>query len=135
VRGLPLDGSTFDRAAALAAAFAVIGMMCAVAANAPRPPIAACSAPTETAVPKDDLSRQGRIVGTAPGAAVGKSTVDDYGWRAADAVTTGRHRDGTNFDIVLGARQKLDQVHSLGACRATGCKDLDFSALRDVVLP
>jgi hypothetical protein len=39
-----------------------------------------------------------------------------------------------NFDIVLSARQKLDQLRSLGADRATGCKNLDLSALRDVVL-
>ena len=35
---------------------------------------------------------------------------------------------------MLGARQKLDQFHSLGAGGATGCKDLDFSPLSHVVL-
>jgi hypothetical protein len=52
------------------------------------------------------------FVGTAPRAAVGESTVDDDGRQAADAVTTGRHRDSgivhvTNFYIVLGTCQKL----------------------------
>jgi len=35
---------------------------------------------------------------------------------------------------MLGARQKLDQLDSFGADWATGCKDLDFSALSHVVL-
>ena len=41
------------------------------------------------------------------------------------AVGTGSHRDGgivhvANFDVVLGAREKLDQFHSLGAA-GTAC--------------
>jgi hypothetical protein len=67
------------------------------------------------------------IIGTAPGAAI-ELTVDDNR-RQADAVTIGRHRDGgivhvANFDVVLGASQKLDHFHSLGAGEATGCKDI-----------
>jgi hypothetical protein len=34
-----------------------------------------------------------------------------------------------NFDIVLVARQKLDQFHSLDTAGAACRKDLDFSAL------
>jgi hypothetical protein len=87
-------------------------------------------------VPKIDLPGQRRFLGTAPGA-VRECTVDDDGWHAADAVTTGRRYDGgivhvADFDIVLGARQELDEFHSLGSSRAPGCKDLDFSALRHV---
>ena len=64
---------------------------------------------------------------------------DDDGRQAADAVTGSCYRDGgivhvANFDIVLGARQKLDQFHSLGAAGAAGGKDLDFSTLSHVSL-
>src|SRR5262249_40071693 len=90
------------------------------------------------AVPAEDLPGQGIFVETYPGAPVSETTVDDDSRQAADAVTGGRHHDGgivhvTNFDIVLGACQKLDQVHRLGAAGAAGCKDLDFSALSHVV--
>jgi hypothetical protein len=82
----------------------------------------------------DDRLGQGFFVETERGVAVGKTTVDYDGRHAANAVTGGCHCDGgivhiANFDIVLGARQKLDQFQSLGAARATSCKDLDFSAL------
>ena len=87
-------------------------------------------------MPTEDLPGQGRFVGTEPGA-VRESTVDDDGWHAADAVIAGRRSDGgivhvADFDIVLGARQKLDQSHSLGAAGAACREDLDFSALSHV---
>ena len=49
--------------------------------------------------------------------AVGETTVDDPSWHAADAVTGGDRRDDgivhvANFDIMFGARQKLDQFHT-----------------------
>jgi hypothetical protein len=74
------------------------------------------------------------------GAPVGKLTVDNNGRQTADAVTTGRLRDRgivhvANFDIVRGARQELDEFHSLASDRATRCKDLDFSPLSHVVVP
>jgi hypothetical protein len=89
--------------------------------------------------PAEDLPGQGVFVETYPRVPVGETTVDDDSRQAAYAVTGGRHRDVVivhvaNFDIVIGARQKLDQVHSLGAAGAAGCKDLDFSALSHVVL-
>jgi hypothetical protein len=88
----------------------------------------------------NDRLGQGLFVETERGVAVDETTVDDDSRQAANAVTGGCHCDGgivhvANFDIVLGARQKLDQFHSLGAARATSCKDLDFSALSHVVPP
>src|SRR5215469_3985846 len=108
-----------------------------IGSNLIRPPCEYCSYGTG-AVPAEDLLGQGIFVETYPGAPVSETTVDDDSRQAADAVTGGRHHDGgivhiTNFDIVLGACQKLDQVHSLGAAGAAGCKDLDFSALSHVV--
>ena len=80
----------------------------------------------------DDRLGQRLFVETECGAVVGETTVDDDGRQAANAVTGGCRYDGgivhvANFDIVLGARQKLDKFHSLGAARATSRKDLDFS--------
>jgi hypothetical protein len=87
--------------------------------------MAARSAARRSPRRSEDCLSQGRFVETAPSAAVGQLTVDDDGRHAADAVTTGRRPGGiivhvANFDIVLGARQKLDQIHSLGAAGATG---------------
>jgi UDP-2,3-diacylglucosamine pyrophosphatase LpxH len=68
------------------------------------------------------------------------AAVDNDGRHAADAVTTGHRRDVgivhvANFDIVLGARQKLDQFYSLDAAGTAGRKDFDFSALSHIVIP
>jgi hypothetical protein len=87
--------------------------------------------------PEDRLG-QGLFVETERGVAIGETTVDDDSRQAANAVAGGCYCGGgfahvANFDIVLGACQKLDQFHSLGAARATSCKDLDFSALSHVV--
>jgi hypothetical protein len=83
---------------------------------------------------------QGRFVGAEPGNVVDELAVDNNGWHAVDAVTTGHQRDGgivhvANFDIVFGASQELDESLSLSSNRAPGCKDLDFSTLSHVVLP
>jgi hypothetical protein len=88
----------------------------------------------------EDRLGQGRFVEAEPGNVIDELAVDNDGRHAADAVTTGRRRDVAivhvaNFNIVLGARQKLDQFYSPDAAGTAGCKDLDFSALSHVVLP
>jgi hypothetical protein len=69
-------------------------------------------------VSAEDRLGQGHFVEIARGVEVGESTVDDNGGHAADAVTSSRRGDAgivhvANFDIVLVAREKLDQFYSL----------------------
>jgi hypothetical protein len=58
------------------------------------------------------LARVAQEAGLSDQSPVGETTVDDDSRQAAYAVTGGRHRDVVivhvaNFDIVIGARQKL----------------------------